>query len=117
MPKQLNFVSAGPGVTARPLRSPSHPLQDLAQQLHLARAPWPPTSAQQVNAVIGSLVIHSRTLIFFFYPSNLQDTDVIARDFIDGVSAWSTPKITDELDRAMTMANKEVGHLIAPLGK
>jgi hypothetical protein len=65
------------------------------------------------NALLESFAIHLRNLIAFLYSAKKYPSDVVAADFFDKASAWSTLRspISSSLTKARTRANTEVGHL------
>lgn len=67
------------------------------------------------DAMVELFVFHLRNLIDFFYPrKNVQDSDVVATDFIDISSGWISPSsITTSLEAARKRADKELSHLTA----
>ena len=70
-----------------------------------------PNSLQ--NMPLESYAIHLRNLITFFYPSNVRDTDVSAKDFYSNEDIWEKvrPPLSGLLEHAKSRADKEVGHL------
>jgi hypothetical protein len=70
-------------------------------------------SQQEVNALVECFAIHSRNLIDFLYPTNAnpKPTDILACDFFPDPDKWSPKTIHDELERARTMAHKQISHL------
>lgn len=67
------------------------------------------------DAMVELFVFHLRNLIDFFYPrKTLQDSDVIATDFIDVPNDWASPRsIPASLEAARRRADKELSHLTA----
>jgi hypothetical protein len=51
-----------------------------------------PPDGYMHDAAVESFVLHLRNLIDFFYPRrSVQDSDVIATDFMDDPAAWDPP--------------------------
>ena len=63
--------------------------------------------SQKYNAIVESFVMHTRTLIDFFYNDPRSD-DVVARHY---VAAWEPPHKTTHLSEAIEKANKQLAHI------
>lgn len=76
----------------------------------LSELPRPPQF--EMNLLVESVAVHSRTLINFFYPEGTKEkpSDVTARDFIEN---WDDikPGITQTLFDAKNKTDKQLAHL------
>lgn len=76
----------------------------------LSELPKPPQF--EMNLLVESVAVHSRTLINFFYPEGTKENsnDVTAKDFIKN---WEDikPKITQTLFDAKNKTDKQLAHL------
>ena len=108
----------------RTKRSPSDLQADLRTLLYEfemlcgAASCWSKLSSQKEriasNAVIESFAIHCRALINFFFDHNTtNNTDVIATDFFENPTEWSSKYQSNTLwDEAKKQANKEIAHIV-----
>ena len=65
-------------------------------------------------ALLTDFSVHTRNLLDFFYPSdNIQDTDLLARDYFDHPGEWKKlrPEETETLKKTRGMVNKLTAHL------
>jgi hypothetical protein len=65
------------------------------------------------NTFIDSLVLHARTLEFFFYPATVKPNDVIAAHFFTDPAGWNSirPVKSKILETILGRGNKELAHL------
>lgn len=65
------------------------------------------------SVYLESLLIHLRNMLYFFYPKELKDNDIIAQDYFDGPLFWkrNSPSLTGDLRKAWFFIDKKVAHL------
>jgi hypothetical protein len=71
-------------------------------------------SQEVKNALIESFVLHLRCLLFFLYPDQIKEDDVVATDYIadgDTHEKWRRENISPVLAKALERVNKEAAHL------
>jgi hypothetical protein len=63
------------------------------------------------NAVTEAFAIHLRNLIMFLDPKSERCGDVFARDFFTTPGRWVPPAFSEDLQKALERAHREIAHL------
>lgn len=61
-----------------------------------------------MNFAVEVFALHLRNLLDFFAPRSIRPTDACAKHFFTG---WRSPELTETLDRARWMSDKQIAHL------